>query len=119
MPWSVSPKGDPAERVPEGTVEKDLSILSEVMNEMDRQIGKWGVQHHPLGTGGVGTKEAADFARETCDKAAAVGLVTWLDILHEEFREAAAEADPGKLRGELIQVMAVCASIVRDIDANL
>lgn len=95
---------------------RTLETLAEVVNEMGRQVELWGIQHHPLGTGGVGSKEAADFAKQTCDTAAANGHATWADILLEEVREALAETDPAKVRTELIQVMAVCGSMVRDID---
>lgn len=40
----------------------------------------------------------------------------WDGILLEEVYEALAEADPAKLRTELIQVAAVCAAWVHDLD---
>ena len=42
-------------------------------------------------------------------------IVTWLDILLEEFSEAAMERDPKRLDEELIQVAAVCVSWVEKL----
>lgn len=92
--------------------------LYEIKQEARRQVSLWGVQHHPLGTGLPGGKEAADFARAVCDAHAKAGTVTWLDILNEEVREAFAEEDHADARVELIQVAAVALSIVADIDSK-
>lgn len=40
----------------------------------------------------------------------------WDGVLLEEVYEALAESDPAKLRAELIQVAAVCAAWISDID---
>jgi hypothetical protein len=43
-------------------------------------------------------------------------MVTWAHILTEEFYEALAEADPEKLREELVQVAAVAVAWVECLD---
>lgn len=92
--------------------------LSNVGEEREAQFVKWGPQHHPDGTGGSGAAFQRDLARNTCDRAAAEGRVTWALILHEEFMEAMAEADIAMLRKELVQVAAVAVAWVEDIDSR-
>lgn len=95
--------------------------------ERQAQLTKFGDQHHPDGTGPdrvwafTGPASfVADNARQTVDQLAAEGdgYLSWLDIALEEFAEAAAESDPAKLRAELIQVAAVCAAWIADIDSR-
>lgn len=93
-------------------------ILSEdIAEECDRQVKKWGIQSHPDGTGGI-YKTFASAAKAETDAAFAKGKGSWLHILREEFYEAIAEDDPVRLREELVQVAAVCASWIRDIDSR-
>jgi hypothetical protein len=93
------------------------------MDERARQDAKWGEQNHPNGTGDEpGSRlraKQADHAREVCQKHAADGTVTWLDILREELAEAFAESDPVNLRSELIQVAAVAVAWVEAIDRRV
>lgn len=84
--------------------------------ERSRQIAKFGDQRHPDGTGLTGDDERANSARHMCQAMAERGEVTWRDILWEEVAEALAESDSAKLRAELIQVAAVCAAWVSDLD---
>jgi hypothetical protein len=100
-----------------------VRILSEILRERTRQDQKWGEQNHPDGTGPqhvwVFTGPAAFVAesvRSECQRKAADGFCTWLDILLEEAAEAFAESDSAKLREELIQVAAVAVSWVEAID---
>lgn len=94
-------------------------ILDKVEAERERQLDKWGPQHHPDGTPAAGDQWAADFmrdkARERCKQAAAEGRVDWNYILTEEFMEARAETDPEALTKELIQVAAVAVAWAEDI----
>lgn len=90
--------------------------LREIDRERERQIDKWGPQSHPDGTGGPRLMRASEFARILCEAAFADDKGTWAHILTEEFFEAMAEADPEKLRTELIQVAAVAVAWVEDID---
>lgn len=89
--------------------------LADVVNELDRQHRKFGVQTHPDGTN-ADYAAVADMYRHRCDIATASGLLTWNDILTEEFYEALAETDPAKLREELIQVAAVALQWVTSLD---
>jgi hypothetical protein len=91
--------------------------------ERQRQLEQWGDQRHPDGTHperevipGWPAGELADAARNACQRAAEMGIVTWRDIFTEEACETLAETDPAQLRAELIQVAAVCAAWITDID---
>lgn len=98
------------------------AVLGEVAAERGRQDAKWGQQNHPDGTGpyasvrGGNAWEIAGMARAWCQHKAAMGKVTWLDILTEETAEAFAEDDRQRLRAELIQVAAVAVAWIEDID---
>lgn len=87
--------------------------LELVFEERARNLGRWGLQAHPDGTGGY---YGADHAREACDLAAAKGEVTFRHILEEEILEAFEERDQEKLKAELIQVAAVCVAWIEAID---
>ncbi|MFF1297961.1 MULTISPECIES: hypothetical protein [unclassified Streptomyces] len=86
--------------------------------ERQRQLEKFGDQHHPDGTGSLTQVLEADKARAGCQAAFERGDGTWMHVLIEEVFEALAEEDPVKLRAELIQVAAVCAAWVTDIDSR-
>ncbi|MFD9569951.1 hypothetical protein ACFWBI_08915 [Streptomyces sp. NPDC059982] len=101
----------------------DLSItpgLAGFMTLLDaerrHQLAKFGDQRHPDGTALAEDDDRAARARHICESMAARGLLTWRDVLHEEVQEAFAESDPGLLRAELVQVAAVCAAWVSDLD---
>lgn len=93
-------------------------LLRLVAMERAAQDELWGEQNHPNGTGpDVGASSLYDpyamraaEARATCQRHAADGTVTWLDILREEVFEAFAEDDPAKLYHELVQVAAVAVN---------
>jgi hypothetical protein len=98
-------------------------VLLEVLGERGKQDRKWGEQNHPDGTGPrvpfagqlCYMEEAARSARLKC-KANGPGEDNWRDILLEEVFEAMAEADPAKLRAELLQVAAVAVNWIECID---
>lgn len=94
---------------------RDLGVLPEIAAERERQDEKWGEQNHPDGTG-PGFAIDAKRARHRCNLAAALGLVSYRDILNEEVFEAFAESDPDKLRVELIQVAAVAVAWIEKLD---
>lgn len=105
---------------------KMISIASEIVEERQRQVDKFGEQRHPDGLGHAPIS-AANFlaeARARCDKATSrgssdtYGTLTWEEILTEEYAEALCETDPDKLRVELLQVAAVCAAWIEDIDSR-
>ena len=88
----------------------------DVVAERARQYIKWGDQSHPDGTALPGDDLRAENARDICQAMAGRGRTTWRAILAEEVEETFAESDRTKLRNELIQVAAVCAAWVYDID---
>jgi hypothetical protein len=93
-------------------------FAEEIDAERQRQLAKWGEQHHPDGTGGLRHIDQADRVRAMVEQAAAEGRQMWANILAEEVAETFAESDPAKLRAELIQVAAVCAAWIADIDSR-
>jgi hypothetical protein len=100
------------------------AFAEELDAERSRQLRKFGDQRHPDGTGPsidvwaplLPADRAADAARTRCQRAAERGDLTWQHILDEELAEARAESDPARLRAELIQIAAVCAAWVSDLD---
>lgn len=90
-------------------------VLAEVAAERVRQEAKFPEQHLPDGTNEL-HGETAEYWKIRTDNAAADGTLTWKHVLSEEFHEALAETNPARLRAELIQVAAVAARWVEDID---
>jgi hypothetical protein len=94
----------------------------EVRAERARQDVKWGQRNHPDGTGpnpsGFFTfrDDYVEAARTECDRSFVRGRGSWRHILAEEVAEAFAEADPLKLRAELVQVEAVARAWREAID---
>ncbi|MFE0651378.1 hypothetical protein ACFVZH_22595 [Streptomyces sp. NPDC059534] len=87
--------------------------------ERAAQLVKWGDQKHPDGTGAEYYVGMADQAREDTENAAeSLAGPRWSLILLEEVYEALAEDDLVRLRAELVQVGAVAAAWVRDIDTR-
>jgi hypothetical protein len=93
-------------------------FVAEVDVERQRQLAKWGEQHHPDGTALTEDRERADRARHICDSMTRLGQLAWRDVLLEEVYEALAETDPAALRTELLQVAAVCAAWIADLDSR-
>lgn len=91
-------------------------FAEEIDAERARQLDKFGDQRHPDGTSGHNFASEADAARRSCQKAARDGYLSWFHIAREEFWEAMAETDPVKLRAELVQLGAVCAAWISDLD---
>ncbi|MEY9876613.1 hypothetical protein ABH931_006123 [Streptacidiphilus sp. MAP12-33] len=109
-----------------------------VDEERARQLAKWGDQRHPDGTGdaamfGMPMSAIASMIKgindqlrpssyelwinaDTGQTADGPNRPQWLPIFLEEVFEAAAETDPQALRTELIQVAAICAAWISDID---
>jgi hypothetical protein len=90
--------------------------MVEVDAERQRQLAKWGDQHHPDGTGGPVHRHLADMYRKTTDANAKSGGLSWRDILLEEVHEALAEHESDALRAELVQCAAVIQAWISDID---
>ncbi|MBQ0827662.1 hypothetical protein [Streptomyces tagetis] len=94
------------------------AIAEDIDAERQRQLAKFGDQHHPDGTGYNGSTQHADFWRQSCQAAFSDGEGTWGHVLLEEVYEALAEKDPAALRNELVQVAAVAAAWIADIDSR-
>jgi hypothetical protein len=92
------------------------ATLVNVLGECSRQVTKWGIQHHPDGTGGFLSEQVALESKALTDRMAAEGTLTWRQILAEEVWEAFAETDPRNLVTELLQVAAVATSWAVDIE---
>lgn len=56
--------------------------------------------------------------KKLCEGYRELGICTWRVVLEEEVAEVMAEQEPEKIREELIQVMAVCARIIRQMEAE-
>ncbi|MFF8409014.1 hypothetical protein [Streptomyces omiyaensis] len=89
-----------------------------VDTERQAQLAKFGDQKHPDGTGSPIQAVEADKARAGCQAAFARGEGTWMHVLVEEVFEALAEEDLVRLRAELVQVAAVAAAWIHDIDTR-
>ncbi|MFF2954313.1 hypothetical protein ACFVVU_23585 [Kitasatospora sp. NPDC057965] len=89
--------------------------------ERARQIARWGDQRYLDLHGDAALQcdqrdhfqQSADYYRSLNERGAEPD---WSTVLLEEAYEAVAEADPAKIRAELIQVAAVCAAWIHDID---
>lgn len=92
-----------------------MRVLAEVADERLRQIDKW-PEDYPDGTGSNALVRLRDFSQGICKAAASAGVVTFTQILQEEVAEALAEADPVRLRAELIQVAAVAIKWIEALD---
>lgn len=92
-----------------------VAVLRDIGDERDRQNRKFPDQVLPDGTRHL-MKATADAVRKQTEVFAKDGILTWRDVLAEEVAEAFAEEDPERLRKELVQVAAVAARWVEDID---
>lgn len=90
-------------------------VLAEIAAERGAQDALWGVQEFPDGTGPA-YEDRADEAKRACAAAWTAGELTWRHVLAEEFFEALAEADPERLRTELVQTAAVAVKWVQSLD---
>lgn len=107
------------------------NFLAAVKTERERQDKKWGPdQTHPdVHPEATDAYDAAMFsmcpeestAKEMNEDDVRAGTVNWAAILMEEVAEsiAAAKNDPTNLRTELVQVAAVAAAWVNDLDNRL
>lgn len=95
-------------------------IIRDLRHERIAQTQRWGEQHHPDGTGPTPENIAArDAAIAVCDGEHQAGFGTWRHIVDEELAEAYCEDQPIELRAELVQVLAVVAAWIDDIDSRL
>ncbi|WP_228554683.1 hypothetical protein [Catenulispora pinisilvae] len=102
---------------PDPQAEAIAQVLAEVSAERFRQLDKWGAQRRENGTGGPVMRHTAEDMRNRCNYLAEHGGADWGAVLLEEVYEAMAEDDTAALRQELVQVAAVCAAWIEDIDS--
>lgn len=94
-------------------------VLSDIELEREHQIALWGEQYHNDGTDEPEYRTLRQHytlmndtnVRQSRDN-------TWDTILLEEVYEALSETDTERLRAELVQVAAVCAAWIEDIDTR-
>ena len=91
-------------------------LSDEVWAERKRQLDKRGVQERPSGTSKKEWGPGLEYARAEYDRGIQNGNLTWLTILREEVYEVFEAETVEQARLELIQVMAVAASWVLDLD---
>lgn len=95
-----------------------FAILNEIAKERIRQDSIHGEQNLPIKQDYPIYKKMAEVAKGICDDNLRDGKITWLNILEEEFWEVFAEDDPQKQAEELIQVAAVCVSMIECLKRN-
>lgn len=94
-------------------------ILDAINAERDRQLEKWGVQHHPLSKfGHTAAGLLAKSFKEENDREAVAGTLTWENIFLEELYEALAEEEKEKIVGELVQLAAVVVAVIEDLSTK-
>lgn len=93
------------------------AFAQEIDAERARQFAKFGDQRHRDGSETATNIElCADLAEQMRQLNEQPAERSWTTILLEEVYEAGAESDPARIRAELIQVAAVCAAWIYDID---
>ncbi|MER8083814.1 hypothetical protein ABTZ57_01295 [Streptomyces sp. NPDC094048] len=87
--------------------------------ERQAQLAKWGDQHHRNGSStSTNVRLCTDLAQAMRQVNADPAELSWTTIMLEEAYEVGAETDPAKIRAELIQLAAVCAAWIADIDSQ-
>lgn len=103
--------------------------------ERQQQLAKWGDQRHPdldsrdidivtrheyqfraTRWQEINAERAECTSSWRCSDTTAHAHTAWDGVLLEEVYEALAEADPARLRAELVQIAAVCQAWVHDLD---
>jgi len=113
-----------------GRARVEHPVLVDVDIEMGANLIRWGVQDYPdvsdLQAPGLGEQFARDAAADRAQywklengRRDREGALSWDGVLLEETYEALAEADPVKLKAELVQVAAVAAQWIEAIDRRL
>ncbi|TXS36944.1 DUF6011 domain-containing protein [Streptomyces sp. OR43] len=87
--------------------------------ERQAQLAKFGDQHHPDGSStSTNVSLCTKLAEAMRTVNASPAELSWTTIMLEEAYEVGAETDPAKIRAELIQLAAVCAAWIADIDSR-
>ena len=96
--------------------EATQSVLEAILFERRRQHIKWGEQNHPDGTGlFISDHISLDLARHNYQQNVKDGVLTWRDILAEEYFEVLCEDNKSNLEDELIQLAAVATAWVEKL----
>ena len=99
---------------------RTLRVTNQIANERRKQDQKWGEQNHPLlpprDSNTLFIDMANSMKTQNDRDVAEFGEAFWIGILLEEVWEAFAEEDPAARRAELIQVAAVAACMIEQID---
>lgn len=97
-----------------------VALVDEVHHERCRQVELWpNCEHLPDGTGGAGRGTYEVIAKNACNRAHREDRLTHAHVFEEEAMEVLNATEAKDLREELIQVMAVCAKWVADIDSRV
>lgn len=91
-------------------------VLRDIADERDRQNQLFPDQQIPDGTQSIVMSGIANIIKEMNSRLDERGHLTWRDVLAEEVAEAFSEEDVDALRKELVQVAAVAARWIEDID---
>jgi hypothetical protein len=97
---------------------EEPGIADQIWEERFRQILKRGLQTRPDGTSHDRWYPSEVQAKAEYEATGEGEDLTWVHILKEEVYEAFAEEDPEKLKVELVQVMAVAAQWLQDLQLN-
>ncbi len=97
---------------------RDEEVFAQAAMERHRQRIKWGLQSLPNGTGRHDDWQVAEFYKRVTDANDKDGTLSWRDVLLEKVFESLAETETEELRTELIQVIAVAAAWIGDLDSN-
>lgn len=84
--------------------------------ERQRQLEKFGDQHHPILIGPHNVALFEDLAQGLRKANEDPAHRCWMTILLEEAYEAGAERNLAKFRAEIVQLAAVCQAIITDLD---
>ncbi|MET8765501.1 hypothetical protein [Streptomyces sp. NPDC004658] len=87
-----------------------------VDTERQRQLEKFGDQHHPILRGPSNQELFERLAHGLREANADSAQRCWMTILLEEAYEAGAERNLAKFREEIVQIAAVCQAILTDLD---
>lgn len=94
-------------------------LLPPVTVEMAFQLNKWGYQHYPNSADDPQlNRRLADYYKQLNSDNSTMGRDNWQDLVFKELYEATAETDVELTRQELIQVVALVLSWIRDLDDN-
>lgn len=97
--------------------QKTSRVLTDILNEREKQDARWGAQDHLDGTAKHYTEQAMDFKRLAAQQAYR-GSITWNTILQEEVFEALSSNTQEQLRSELVQVAAVAIAWIEALDSK-